>query len=68
VIPGVIGPALAELLRDRRPELPVVYMSGYEDGIIAGKGVDAGSAFLQKPFTPRQLVATLDCVLAGGRT
>ncbi|MEO8587551.1 MAG: response regulator, partial [Acidobacteriota bacterium] len=53
VMPGVRGPELAERLLRQRPDLLVLYMSGYTDDAIAHHGLlEAGVEFLQKPFTP----------------
>jgi len=39
-----------------RPDLPVLYMSGYTDEVIARHGIlDSDAAFLQKPFTHTDL-------------
>ena len=45
------GPQLAERLRATRPELKVLFMSGYTDEAIVQHGVlDSGLAYLQKPL------------------
>jgi FixJ family two-component response regulator len=61
VMPEMGGPALARQLLAGRPEMAVLYMSGYTDHTLG-----EGSSFLQKPFTPdtvaRAVRATLDTV------
>ena len=52
VMPGISGPQLAERLAAERPNLCVMYMSGYADDAILQFELDPGTAFLRKPFTP----------------
>ncbi len=66
VMPGMRGPELAERVLRKRPDLRVLYMSGYSDDAIAHHGfVDAGMAFLQKPFTPLGLIKKVREALGG---
>jgi two-component system, cell cycle sensor histidine kinase and response regulator CckA len=52
VMPGASGPELTKQLIERRPGLKTILMSGYTAEAIAHHGVlEAGIAFLQKPFT-----------------
>jgi signal transduction histidine kinase len=52
VMPHLDGRQLAERLHALRPELRVLYMSGYADqAIVRHALMDEGAAFLQKPFT-----------------
>jgi two-component system, cell cycle sensor histidine kinase and response regulator CckA len=56
VMPGTSGPELAENLLALRPELKVIYMSGYAGEHLDQEGVNAeGSSLLQKPFTAAAL-------------
>jgi FixJ family two-component response regulator len=48
-MPGGTGPDLAETLLKSRPELPVLYMSGYTDRTIDNARLGPRAAFLQKP-------------------
>jgi two-component system, cell cycle sensor histidine kinase and response regulator CckA len=64
VMPVMSGAALATQLRQLRPELEVLYVSGYTDGTVGAHGVlESGAFFLQKPFTSDQLVRKLRSVL-----
>jgi DNA-binding NtrC family response regulator len=56
VMPHMNGPMVAEMLTRMRPELKVVFMSGYTDSAVVRYGVmERGVPFLQKPFTPERL-------------
>jgi len=70
VMPKVSGRELAEQLTQRRPDMKVIYMSGYTDSAIVNSGIlQKEVAFLQKPFTPGVLTEKVRDVLEGnGRT
>ena len=56
VMPGMSGPELARQLNPKRPSLKVLFTSGYTEDATLIQGVkDAGTAFLQKPFSPDEL-------------
>jgi two-component system cell cycle sensor histidine kinase/response regulator CckA len=64
VMPGTPGRETADMLRQERPELRVLFMSGYTADAIAHQGVlDTGIDYLQKPFTPDLLTARVREVL-----
>jgi signal transduction histidine kinase len=56
VMPGASGPELVKQLVERRPNLKVIYMSGYTDEAIVHHGIlDPGIVFLRKPFSSESL-------------
>jgi len=58
IMPGMSGRQLADRLLHTRPFTKVLFMSGYTDNVAAYRfEVDAGRAFLQKPFDPDSLAA-----------
>ena len=66
VLPGVGGIEIAQRLREMRPSLKVLLMSGYTDrdvGALAGASVNV--AFMQKPFTPDTLTRHVSDLLGG---
>jgi signal transduction histidine kinase/ActR/RegA family two-component response regulator len=53
---GVSGKDLADHLRIAHPDLPVVFVSGFDAGTIARRGIlPQSTVFLNKPFSPQQL-------------
>ena len=66
IMPGITGPDVVARLRSHRPELAVLYMSGYDNELIDQKALERTASFLPKPFTPHSLLASVS-ELIGGR-
>jgi CheY-like chemotaxis protein len=67
-LPQFSGAELARRLRARRPDLRVLFISGYPSAEAAGAGpVDPGDPFLQKPFTPAALTDLVRDLLGAPR-
>jgi CheY-like chemotaxis protein len=65
VMPNLGGSELFAHLRILRQDLRVLFVSGYTDDDIIRRGLkDAGSAFLQKPFTAHALAAAARAAMA----
>jgi two-component system sensor histidine kinase EvgS len=66
VMPQMNGRELAERLRERHGPLRVLYMSGYTANTIAHHGVlEAGVAFMEKPFSRQALARHVRQALGG---
>jgi two-component system cell cycle sensor histidine kinase/response regulator CckA len=64
VLPGINGRALARQLLSRRPEMKVLYISGYTDDAMVRHGLRQSEiAFLEKPFTQNALTQKVREVL-----
>ena len=64
IMPGMDGPSLAKQVLQERPDIKVLYMSGYATNFIMHDGiVDPGTNFLEKPFHPGALLAKVREVL-----
>ena len=65
---GIFENHLAERVRAIRPEIKVLFVSGYTDDALIHHGVqEAELAFLRKPFTPSELASKVRSVLNDGR-
>jgi two-component system, cell cycle sensor histidine kinase and response regulator CckA len=64
VMPELGGRELADRLRELRPNIKVLFMSGYTDDDMFRHGrLDARTAFLPKPFSPSALLAAVRAAL-----
>jgi len=64
VMPGMNGRVMVERLVTRYPDARILFMSGYTDDALAPMGVaQADVAFLNKPFTPKELAERVRDVL-----
>ncbi|HEY4821191.1 MAG TPA: response regulator [Xanthobacteraceae bacterium] len=64
VMPEMDGPSLLKELRRRKPELKIIFVSGYAEEAFAKNIPEGQHAFLAKPFTLKQLVATVKETMA----
>jgi PAS domain S-box-containing protein len=64
VMPEMGGAELAERLVQRRPELKVLYVSGYTNDEVLRRGIrGSGTVFVQKPFTPEDFMQRVRALL-----
>ena len=67
IMPGMIGPKIVELVAQTRPEMKVLYISGYSDESVVRHGlIGPGRAFLSKPFGPEVLLRRVREALDAG--
>jgi DNA-binding response OmpR family regulator len=67
VLPNKSGRVLADAARQRRPELRVLYTTGYSRNAIVHHGrLDAGVQLISKPFTFEELAKRVRDVLDRG--
>ena len=65
---GMTGPQMMELIRKQRPEIPVLFASGYaEDALRERNGWLEGSKFIAKPYDMAELLTTVETLLEEGR-
>jgi PAS domain S-box-containing protein len=68
IMPGMLGTELVERVKEIRPELGVVFMSGYSHEVLApGALAEQGAnAFIEKPFNAVELLQTVHDLLDAG--
>jgi two-component system cell cycle sensor histidine kinase/response regulator CckA len=66
VMPSMDGPAMVREIRRVKPDLPVLFMSGYAEEQLRREIDIANMHFLAKPFSVAQIVAAVEQVLRGG--
>jgi CheY-like chemotaxis protein len=68
IMPHMNGQELAEQLTTERPDMKVLFVSGYSDNDIGDHGViNQGIDLLQKPFTPQALARKIRDVIQEGK-
>jgi DNA-binding NtrC family response regulator len=60
-MPGMSGPDLGEALKKSRPDMRMMFMSGFSGGSLLV--LNYGWAFIEKPFVPAKLMQMVDNVL-----
>jgi two-component system cell cycle sensor histidine kinase/response regulator CckA len=61
IMPDLTGPVVAERIRSKQPDLPVLFISGHHDADLLHRFVkQKGFALLPKPFTTESLLRGVD--------
>ncbi|MBA2459474.1 MAG: response regulator, partial [Gemmatimonadales bacterium] len=68
VMPEMGGPELARRLTEKRPEVKVLFVSGYTSDEVVRRGIRSSGTFVQKPFLPEDLMVRIRDVLDAGRS
>jgi two-component system cell cycle sensor histidine kinase/response regulator CckA len=64
MMPGMNGPELAECLKQRNPEIEILFMSGYTSERIEGLFPNMRDAhFIGKPFRPQEIIEKASSIL-----
>ncbi|HEY6277607.1 MAG TPA: response regulator [Streptosporangiaceae bacterium] len=67
VMPGMQGQEVAEHIRALRPDVRVLFMSGYTQGLLGAQGIlEPGVNLIEKPFTEASLLAKLGALASNG--
>jgi len=66
IMPVMNGREVAKMIQQDRPEMKVLYTSGYPEDVISQKGIlEKGVVFIDKPYAPQALALKLRKVLDG---
>ena len=65
-MPGMSGKKLGQQIKSDRPDIKILFISGYTDEILSGAdNPDKEIYFLQKPFLPDHFLAVIRKILDG---
>ena len=68
IMPGTNGVELAKILAERRPDMKVLFTSGYTDSVVIRQGLEAATLeLLHKPYSSQELAAKVRTVLSDRR-
>ena len=66
-MPGMTGPGLQRDLRSKNADLPIIFITAYENPDVRAKVLEAGAvAFLYKPFYEEDLLDAINAALRDG--
>ena len=60
---GMTGDELAKAVRARRPDIKILFTSGYAEPEVAGRELSESGSWLKKPYTAKELIARLSQLL-----
>jgi CheY-like chemotaxis protein len=64
MMPGLTGPQACDVIRQQRPDLPTLFISGYfPEAVFPDARLPPRAAFLSKPFMPDELAEVVDRLL-----
>ncbi len=64
IMPNLSGPELIDIIREHRPDMKVLFMSGYTEDVLAHRGIlDEQVDYISKPFRPKALLERIRTIL-----
>jgi PAS domain S-box-containing protein len=64
VMPGIQGKEVAKRVRELQPDIGILYMSGYTEGLLSAQGIlEPGITLIEKPFTEASMLKKLREIL-----